>query len=76
MKVNQLFRIVNTYHAGIDFTEQNCVCFPHISEIVRVISLISEAITVLISMYFSWWFQIYGHEIQQFRHFLHILLNF
>ena len=54
---------LNTYHTGNDFTEQKLCMHSNISEILRVISRISEPITgmfILTSMYFSWWFQIWS----------------
>ena len=65
------------YHAGIGFTEQNLVCFlTYISEILSAISRISAPITgmfVLISMHFSWWFQIWSWNSKMMTFFLNIL---
>ena len=55
--------IINTYHAGFGFSEQNCVCFLTFSEILTAISRTNEPIPgmfVLIWMHFTLWFQIWS----------------
>ena len=69
---------LNTYHAGLGFTEQKSVCFlifPKFQRLFHELMNQYQACLYLSECIFHGGFK-YGHEIPQFRHFLQILLNF